>query len=93
MAIVRNAAGRQIQTRAGIQPEQYKAQLHAAGMLTPVIRARGLDRVKLTRYASAFIQCLRTGEVSARSKQLAAELGLQHYPDHALDIDERTAPK
>lgn len=86
MAILRNAAGRQIQTRAGVQPRQYQEQLHAAGMLAPIYRARGLERARLSRAASQMIHYLRTGEVSQRSKLCASQLGLSHYPDHPKGI-------
>lgn len=81
MSILRDEKGRQIRVRAGIQPQQYQAQLHKAGMLAPVLRARGLERSRLEHAASRLIAYLRSGEVSTRSKACAAQLGLSHYPD------------
>lgn len=81
MAVLRDARGKQIRTRAGIQPKQYQEQLHKAGMLAPVLRAQGLERVRLQRAASVLVSYLRSGEVSTRSKLCAAQLGLSHYPD------------
>lgn len=86
MAILRNAAGRQIQTRAGVQPKQYQKQLHDAGMLAPIFRARGLERARLERAAAVLVSYLRSGEVSTRSKLCAAQLGLSHYPDRTEGI-------
>lgn len=86
MAIVRDAKGRQIQTRAGVQPKQYQEQLHKAGMLAPVLRARGLERVRLERAASTLVSYLRSGEVTPRSKICAAQLGLSLYPDGTKGI-------
>ena len=86
MAILRNAAGRQIQTRAGLQPAQYQEQMRAAGFFAPIARARGLERARLTRAASVLVSYLRSGEVSTRSKLCAAQLMLSHYPDHTEGI-------
>lgn len=80
MAILRAANGRQIETWAGLQPVQYRDQLYKAGMLGPVLRARGVERLHLQRAASTLIGYLRTGEVSSRSKVCASRLGLIHYP-------------
>lgn len=88
MAILRTAKGRQIRVHAGLQAKQYQNQLHKAGMLDPVLRARGLDRVHLQRVAALLISALRSGEVSTRTKGLASQLGLSHYPDGIERIKE-----
>lgn len=81
MAIIRDAKGRQVQTRAGLQPTQYQKQLTDAGLLDKVRHARGMERARLSRAASMFVHYLRTGEVSQRTKVCAAQLGLSHYPN------------
>lgn len=87
MAILRNAAGRQIRTRPGVQPRQYQRQLHEAGMLSPIFRARGLERARLERATAVLVSYLRSGEVSTRSKLCASQLGLSHYPDGTEGIN------
>lgn len=86
MAILRNTAGRQVKAPAGLQVAQYAKQLHQAGMLAPVTRARGLERARLERAAAVLISYLRSGEVSTRSKLCASQLGLTHYPDNTEGI-------
>lgn len=81
MAIVRDANGRQVKTRVGLQPAQYQKQLTDAGLLDAVRHARGLERARLSRAASMLVHYLRTGEVSQRTKVCAAQLGLYHYPN------------
>lgn len=80
MALVQNGSSI-VETRAGVQLQQYASQLRKAGLLDAIYLARGAKRLELERAANALLRDLRSGRINEETKQNAALLGLTITPN------------